>query len=653
MTKCMRATFNTVIIVLILFGMRQIALADDAGPTATSSQVPLFLDIELVKPQLGAITQSGETLITLPGSPVRISGAASLELAGKQIQVTISPPQQGWDVDPSEPTRCPGDAEPVGTRVVATFIKVDPTIIAAKVGQTGTFDVEFTPKNAGEYTVVAQDPDKKYRGEKKFIAGNPELEIDCTEIPLDDIKKESTGLVTTVCEAAPILLSRVKELPPSPLKAEMEQRAQDLAQQVKNNLDCDNAPAWTEGLTRIIDLRKNSPYLRSPTRIIGRQIEDWSRGARTANKNAPKAIASMTQGNVVCDQLDIVVNGFKFIDFYLGLIIAPSKFLADWAKENIPTKLVGMVPLVSQNAALKDAIEVNWKGVTSYTPKRDGKEFKIGAKGFDRTLATGKVATAVASWFAARAFEQFCQTFQGSIDGDMAAEFYVKGKLWWRYNIAISGTIILRYPKDAKGDVIALTGEIIGNATSLKSSDNAVPVLYPGLAQGTLFRTYRVEPIAMDTFPSIYKKNLGVSKSVAAPDFNPAKSIIDQGGMITQLVMTPAFFRVPVRAELLGKQKKIRLEVQKAAVDIDDLRVKVVHIILPVLSLWPDVVDYSLPYKGAQFMMSRAMDDATAEFDVETVGDAMKFTKTFKRQKSNSEAKGLYNLKISACNPGC
>jgi hypothetical protein len=418
-------------------------------------------------------------------------------------------------------------------------------------------------------------------------------------------------------------------------------------------LDCDQAPAWLPGFDNIIILRSRSPYLRQPTRGISRQIKDWRKQAHQANKNAPRAIASITQGNVVCDQLDVVVNGFKFIDFYLGLIIAPSKFLADWAKENIPTKLVGLIPVVSQNAPLKDAIEVNWKGVTSYTPTLKDKRFKIGAKGFDRTLATGKVATAVASWFAARAFEQFCQTFQGAIDGDMAAEFYVNDRLWWRYNVAISGTIILRYPKGAKGDVIALTGEIIGNATNLKSFDNAVPVLFPELSQGTLFKTYRVEPIAMDTFPGIYKKNLGVSKSIAAPDFNPVKSIIDQGGVITQLVMTPAFFRVPVRAELRGRDKKIRLELQKAVVDIDDLRVKVVHIILPVLSLWPDVVDYSLPYKGAQFITSRAMNDVTAEFDVETVGEAMKFTKTFKRQKSNSEAKGVYNLKISACNPGC
>ena len=89
------------------------------------------------------------------------------------------------------------------------------------------------------------------------------------------------------------------------------------------------------------------------------------------------------------------------------------------------------------------------------------------------------------------------------------------------------------------------------------------------------------------------------------------------------------------------------------AVDFDDLRVKVIQIVLPVLSLWPEVIDYALPYKGAHFLMLRAMNDGPADFDVAYEGETMKITRTFDRKKATSETDATYMLKINACNPGC
>jgi hypothetical protein len=100
-----RAICDAVIIIFLLFSTAQIALAEDAVPSSTSRQVPVFLDIEPANPQLDAIPNPDETLIILPGSPVRISGAVSLELVGKQILLTITTPDQGWDIDPNEVPR--------------------------------------------------------------------------------------------------------------------------------------------------------------------------------------------------------------------------------------------------------------------------------------------------------------------------------------------------------------------------------------------------------------------------------------------------------------------------------------------------------------------------------------------------------------------
>ena len=207
---------------------------------------------------------------------------------------------------------------------------------------------------------------------------------------------------------------------------------------------------------------------------------------------------------------------------------------------------------------------------------------------------------------------------------------------------------MLRYPRNAKGDAIALTGEFLGNATSFKSWDNAVPVLFPTLAMGTVFRTLRFEPFAMNDFGALLKNPLAGS---ALPDPNPITTTIEQGGLITRYVMTPAFYRVPVRGDLRGDT--LRIELQPAALDFDDRRVKVVQVLLPVLRLWPTVNDYALPYKGAHFILTRAMNDGPAEFKVERTGDALSIERSFDRERKTAENTGYYVLKVKACNPAC
>ena len=620
------------------------------GPEGGSKQVPIYVDVSNVDNPVGAF-QPGDTLIVSPGTRVRISGAAGLDLAGSTVLVTVTPREAEWDIDPgTDEVRCPGDEMP-GTKVVGTYVEDPPKTVEVAVGSGGSFETEFVPKIDGEHEVVVTDPARRYRGETSFISGTPEIEEECKDIPQDEVEETAAALTGILCEATEALNQRVKELPPSPAVEELTRKLREVEDEVEAALPCEEAPQWANASYHVNRLRKVAPQMRQAARPVVEQMDAWLAAARQARAEAPRALAQITQGNVVCDQLDIIINGLKFVDFYLGLIIEPAKFLGDWAKENIPTKLVGLIPPVSRTPAVKDGLELAWKGVTSYQPKLEAGKVKISAEGFDRTLAAGKMVNGVVTYAASRIFEQLCQTFQGSVEGSMAASFQTGARGWWQYDINISGQLILRYPANAKGDVIALTGEFLGNATHIKSWDNAVPVLFPELAQGTVFRTMRIEPIVMDTIPVLYKKNLGAKLGEATPDFNPVKSTIDQGGAITQFVMTPAFFRVPVRAELRGK--KLRLELQPAAVDFDDLRVKVIQIVLPVLSLWPEVIDYALPYKGAHFLMLRAMNDGPADFDVAYEGETMKITRTFDRKKATSETDATYMLKINACNPGC
>jgi hypothetical protein len=627
--------------------------AEDAPPPAK----PIFLDIAPADLRDSGAQMPGDTAVTAPGVPVRISGFVAREAGGAALTVTVTPPQEPEpyapdpEPDPDAPA-CPARDEAGDAATVTDLFRAEPpTEIAATVATDGRFDVEFTPTAEGEHEVEVADAAGLFRGESSFEVVTLEAQEDCKDVPQDEIEAVAADLSKAVCDAADAVAERIEELPPSPQKDEATRRLEAFRAELDEGLPCGSAPPWVNAAYHVGQIRKVSPEMRRATSPVLVQIEDWLITARKARDEAPRAIAEITRGNVACDQLDIIVNGLKFVDFYLGLIVKPADFLADWAKENVPTKLVSMIPAVGQTPAVKDAVELGWKGVTSYKPKREAGRIRIGAEGFDLSLTHAKMTNGVLAYVASRIFEALCQTFQGPVTGRMSADFLVGSRVWWHYDIEISGQLTLRYPKNAKGEAIALTGEFLGNATRLKSWDNAIPVLYPELAQGTVFRTLRVEPIALDSIPGLFGKNLGLGGGSAVPDFNPVKSTIDQGGAIAQFVMTPAFFRVPVKGEL--RETTLRLELLPPARDFDDLRVKVVSIILPVLSLWPDVIDYALPYKGAHFIMTRAMNDGPYTFDVERAGETMTIAHVFTREKETAETRGVYALTVKACNPGC
>ena len=592
--------------------------AQDPDTRAAGTKVPLVLTVEPAAPAPGAVATSLDSLITTMGVPLTIHGAATRELAGVRIRITVTP------------------------------IAKSPTILSATV-QNATFQTGYVPSDTGEHLVDAVDPSGRFRAQTRFFVRG--IDVADHDIPQDEIEETFAALTDDACKATDALRDRVGELPSSPAATELKRRLDDIERDAKEAMPCGEVPAWASGVDHLNKLRGVAPEMHQATERLVHSFDQWLGAAKRARDAAPQGLAALTQGNVVCDQLDIVVNGFKFLDFYMTLIVKPGDLLQEWAKANVPTKLVGMIPAVRRTAAVKEGVELGWKGVTTYKPTREGGKFRLAATGADRALGHLKMVNAALQYASSRVFEAYCQTFQGPVSGTMDAEFMRGDLVWWYYTVNISGKLVLRYPKNAKAGVIALTGEFMGNATKFESHDNAIMALFPGLAQGVVYRQIRLEPLSMADFPHVLAPNLDLTSNPAIPDFNFITSIIDQGGPITQNLLTPAFFRVPVRGEL--GDTTLRLEVQEAATDFEDNRVKVIKIILPVLSLMPEVVSYALPYKGARFLIWRAMQDGPVTITVKRTGDTMTIDEKFDRERSAGGAKGVYHLTIKACNPGC
>jgi hypothetical protein len=432
--------------------------------------------------------------------------------------------------------------------------------------------------------------------------------------------------------------ARQDDLPPSPARDRLEADCEEFERALAGDLPPDAPPAWLHAADHLADLGRMAPELRAAAAPLVRSLRTWIRDARLANESAPRVLAELTRGNVVCDQLDVVINGFKFCEFYLSLLTTPGRFFVEWASTNVPPKLAGMIPDIGSRPALHGAIDLAWQGIMQFTPKLDKGMKWERVSTDDKVMAVHSLAYAVSEYISTRVFERYCQEFKGPVSGRMAAMFVNDVGVWWTYEIDITGELTLRYPKGASGDAIALTGEIVGHATRFKSQDDAIRTLFPKLAPGLVIRYQRrIEPITAPSDPT--------------SGWNPLSSAIEGGGTAVQVLMTPASYRIPVRGELRGDT--IRFDVLDAAVDFNHLKTHVVNVVGSVWTLIPQLVRYELPYTGARTIFFRGLNDQRAEFAVTRNGETMVIERTFTRERETVSTRAAYNVSMKACNPVC
>jgi hypothetical protein len=640
------------------------AAAQEPGPEGMS-EVPIYVVVEAPEPPSGASPLSGspDTVKTLPGIPVRITGVADKALAGKRLEIVVTPPQDPEDsVDPEAEAECAApepDAKAIGTGKLAAE---PPARLTAVVQPSGTFEASYTPTAYGEHEVEVTS-EAGQSGETSFeVVERPELGSACVPPLRPKLEPEATTLAANVAKMAEAVCARQEELPASPAVDEARAKCAAFEKALAEAVPPGTAPPWLNAVDHLADLRRLGPEMRAATAGLVGQLQGWEATASEANQKFTGALAGVTHGNVVCDQIDIIINGLKFCDFYLSLVTTPGKFFVDWAKENVPTKLVSMIPATRRTPATQQAIESAWKGFVTFSPSAGKLSGAAAAKasgaenftaGYEFARGAQTMLFDLSQYVANRFFEKYCQQFQGPVSGTMSAEFYHQGQTWWRYTVEIQGQLTLRYPKDAAGDAIALTGEFVGNATKFRSWDD-IRVKFPE-ARGSIIKSLRREPLTLGDMAFMGDSKFAGTKIAGqeVPSFNPITSTLDKGGPIVKGLLTPAFFRIPVRGDLRGDN--LRLELQSAVKDFGDQQVSVTSVMFSVLSLMPHVVKYTLPYKDAHWILSSAMDARTApvEFKVSRTAATITLERKFHQDKPNAATRGVYDLSVKACNPGC
>ena len=174
-------------------------------------------------------------------------------------------------------------------------------------------------------------------------------------------------------------------------------------------------------------------------------------------------------------------------------------------------------------------------------------------------------------------------------------------------------------------------------------------------ARGSIFKSLRREPLTFGDMAVMGDSRFSGTKLAGqdVPSFNPLTSTLDKGGTIVKGLLTPAFFRIPVRGDLRGDD--LRIQLQEAVVDFRDKHVSVTTVLFSVLSLRPHVVNYTLPYKDAHWILTAAMDAKTTpvDFKVSRTAATMTLERKFHQDKPNATTRGVYDLSVKACNPGC
>ena len=237
------------------------------------------------------------------------------------------------------------------------------------------------------------------------------------------------------------------------------------------------------------------------------------------------------------------------------------------------------------------------------------------------------MTTDIASYGEKNYFAQYCEKFEGPFTATMAAYFYAKDHPdhdWWHYTIAIKGTLSLRYPKDAGGGSVPLSGEFKGGATKFtynesvwKDSD-----LFK-LVKGGLVGTKDTAPIATDP---------------------------GSGGVLSSL-LSPTSFYIPVSGHYANGKVDFKLEDARGDFDPIYTRSHTFYVVISPLTLMLPVMSaFTLPCQNAHFLLGHFAFD----YPVVQSGDSMQVetheTPSFPRLPGN---KADYTFDLKFCNPAC
>lgn len=543
-----------------------------------------------------------------PGAAVTIEGIAPLDAKGAvavRIQPPNSAPQIKLDVNPSS---------------------------------NGDYSVTFKGTSSpGTYGVGVSSPGGKAVGSGRFEVVVME-DVDVLEIAVAKALDEAEAIEEVLDDIESDLEAQIPKLPDNPAKEELKQRLDEIKTELRRAKN--SHTAVKEVLEPIRQFAASDPTLKPLLRLPAQALEDWTKRSADERQRIVNQLNASRRANVTCEQLERVIEGFKFAGALAKALVEPLALITDPMKElaknmvqkvatpalqklNLaPEKMRGLLEkLAEKKESLENAVGKAYGHAESKKKSIDGLLEKL---------------SNAAAWLAGKVFDRYCERFSGPFDGQMFAEFFAQqsGEKWWEYTMRLKGQLDLRYAKNegVAGAATEVNGEFTGQAVDFTLKEDAIKVGWPKLmASARLFK----------------RAALPVPWLLGTPLPEDPRGVEIEGKAAAVLVK-PYSFMVPVKGELVDDVLSLRFG---SATNDFTASARVVYVIVSPLSLVPVATAFELPYKDAGFFFLRVGKGEAVKLKVKRGAKAMSVSETIEADKGVAVAKGRYSLKLDLCNP--
>lgn len=570
----------------------------------------LFLSLRVMTAAMGAAAPAGEAgggadteplpvsvraepALAVLGTPVHLRGTSAPALGDAAATLTV---RQTSEAGRNLPT----------PHTVAT--------LSASIEADGSYEVTFNPRAAGAYTVQAVAPDGKGRAGATFTVEDATALSPETAAAIETVVADVVAITDAVQQ-------KLNSVPPSPARDEANRRIADLRQQVRQLQQ--PTQEFSGAVGRLLHY-VYGPAVPVEVRIAdGQQLFDTFARARNSHQRSQEEERRIAQTQVVCDNLEVVTEGIKWVGVLLNFAGNASTIAVNFAK-GIDAAAAQKFSHASDNRKfLGGEIIKNLDTLTLETTKTASR-VKVSAGNIVSTLND------LVGFGVDKLMASYCVQFVGPVTAHMQAQFFENGAKWWEYGFGLQGQITLHYPKGASGGSVPLKGHLEGVANNFTVWEDGLTVMYPSLMSSTV------------------KKKLVIPPTALPIDAATARDVyVTEGSVFGQGLPNSFFFEVHGTAT----ENSLQIQVGPARSDMD-ASARVIVIYLPVLSLMPGLATYSLPYKPAHFLFERAADSYTVPLT--TQGKVMRGRQHFHNSRgAGGPARGDYSVDIEVCNPAC
>lgn len=511
------------------------------------------------------------------GDSVRLYGSTGLVGAASEVRVTIRPPGK-----PS-------------------------VTLTVKPGSKGDWQVRFGGTAVlGSYQVEATAPDGKGKAVTSFTVVPP-------GVLEEEVARKADSLVLLSGQVLDRVQEAVKAQPASPARQEATQRLDAIETQMAK------LPAQVSTLrTRMKKVAEARGKVAKPIpewTDYQQQLEAWEADADRAMARLQKLAAPTAAAAQACGDLDRYNEMLTFTSESINYVKAPFDLSQGFWTDKIPG---GLVARSSGAGALTSAERFALV-----------ETMKIGAAALQGPAglvgAIPGLLLDTAQWFLQDYFGQFCQQWEGPLQGTFLGESFTRqGEPFFDYTIELDGKLKLLYPKNVPaGQPVTLVGFMEGNGRfSIRDNPKPIVRLVPGTV---LFHR------------------------ITAP---PGSAYWDELGQASRGLL-PHSFRVPVRGVMAGDS--IVLAVQPADHDFSDAVAGVsTWVIMPMAGLVPEVINAKVALQKAHPIIERVVRRHPV-LRIATSGQTMVAEGTFSRDTTAADktARVRTTLRLKACNPGC